>query len=58
MYNTPTETSIFWITGDGNLPIVNKDQLDYFETYFHVIPQLRGETLGKGFYAQKTKPNE
>lgn len=57
-YYSPTETPIFWITGNGNLPCVNKEQLDYFETYFQVIPQWRGETLGEGFYAKKTKSNE
>lgn len=54
-YNTPQNTELFWITGNGALPTVSKAQLDYFETYFHVIPQLRGQTLSHGFSAQKVK---
>lgn len=57
-YYSPTETELFWITGNGNLPCINGEQLDYFETYFYVIPQLRGQTLGEGFYAKKLKADE
>jgi len=57
-YNSPQKTTLFWITGNGQLPTVNKEQLDYFETYFHVIPQRRGKTLGKGFKAQKVTLND
>lgn len=54
-YNTPQNTELFWITGNGALPTVSKVQLDYFQTYFHVIPQRRGQTLSEGFKAQKVK---
>jgi len=54
-YNTPQNTELFWITGNGALPTVSKVQLDYFQTYFHVIPQRRGQTLREGFKAQKVK---
>jgi hypothetical protein len=57
-YYSPTHAELFWITGNGTLPCVNQEQLDYFENYFHVIPQLRGKTLSEGFYAQKTKDND
>ncbi|MFN3754853.1 LIC_10190 family membrane protein [Flavobacterium sp.] len=57
-YYSPTETPIFWITGKSDLPCVSKEQMDYFETYFHVIPQLRGETLSEGFYAKKVKADD
>ena len=57
-YNSPQKTTLFWITGNGQLPTVNKEQLNYFETYFHVIPQKRGETLGDGFKAQKVTLND
>lgn len=57
-YNSPQKTTLFWITGNGQLPTINKEQLDYFETYFHVIPQRRGKTLGKGFRAQKVTLND
>lgn len=54
-YNTHKNTELFWITGNGALPTVSKAQLDYFEAYFHVIPQRRGQTLSEGFKAQKVK---
>ncbi|WP_396194271.1 LIC_10190 family membrane protein [Flavobacterium sp.] len=57
-YNAPQKTEIFWITGNGTLPTVSKEQLDYFETYFHVVPQMRGQTLSHGFKAQKVKQND
>lgn len=57
-YLSPGKTSIFWISGNGNLPCVNQEQLNYFETNFHIIPQLRGKTLGEGFYAKKTNSND
>jgi len=57
-YYTPTEYSFFWITGNGDLPCVTSEQLDYFETNFHYIPQLRGQDLKDGFYAQKVTPHD
>lgn len=57
-YQSPSKAKLFWITGNGNLPCVNEEQLDYFETHFHVVPQVRGKTLGEGFYAQKTKNHD
>lgn len=57
-YNAPQNIQIFWITGNGALPTVSKAQLDYFETYFQVIPQRRGQTLSQGFKAQKVKRHD
>ncbi|WP_333879054.1 LIC_10190 family membrane protein [Flavobacterium sp.] len=57
-YNAPQNTELFWITGNGALPTVSKEQLDYFETYFHVIPQKRGETLREGFKAQNVNRHD
>lgn len=57
-YNSPQNIQIFWITGNGALPTVSKDQLNYFETYFHVIPQRRGQTLSEGFKAQKVNRHD
>jgi hypothetical protein len=57
-YNTPQHSKFFWITGNGALPTVSKDQLNYFETYFHVIPQRRGKTLSEGFKAQKVNGHD
>lgn len=57
-YYSPSNATLFWMTGNGNLPCVNREQLDYFETNFQIIPQLRGKTLGEGFYPQKKKSND
>lgn len=57
-YNSPTNSELFWITGNGNLPCVSQEQLHYFESNFHFVPQLRGQTLGEGFYAKKTKTDD
>ena len=55
-YYSPLDTKNFWFTGDGPLPCVSNSQLDYFETYFHFIPQLSGNDLQEGFYAKKCNP--
>ena len=57
-YYSPNKPNFFWITGNGKLPCVNEEQLDYFETNFFVIPQMRGANLGDGFCSQKIIPNE
>jgi hypothetical protein len=53
IYNTPTEYPYFWITGNGGLPCVTTEQLQYFETHFGYIPQMRDATMKNGFYAKK-----
>lgn len=57
-YNSPVKNDFFWANGNGNLPCVNKEQLDYFEKYFHIIPQMRTKDLKDGFYAKKISENE
>lgn len=57
-YYSPTHAKLFWITGNGTLPCVNQEQLLYFEANFQIIPQLRGKTLGEGFYAKKMKSDD
>lgn len=57
-YNSPIKNDFFWANGNGNLPCVNKSQLDYFEEYFHIIPQMRTNDLKDGFYAKKLSKNE
>lgn len=57
-YNSPVENDFFWANGDGNLPCVDKQQLDYFEKYYHVIPQMRTNDLKDGFYSKEIKTNE
>lgn len=57
-YNSPKENFFFYGTGDGNLPCVNKVQIDYFKKYYHIIPQLRTSDLKDGFYSKKITANE
>ncbi|GEP51207.1 hypothetical protein FNO01nite_18790 [Flavobacterium noncentrifugens] len=51
-YHSPIENSFFWGDGDGDLPCVNKVQVDYFQNYYHYRPQQRGNSLKAGFYSQ------
>ncbi|TRX37336.1 hypothetical protein FNW52_05070 [Flavobacterium sp. ZT3R18] len=53
-YYSPKENFFFWGTANGPLPCVNKVQLDYFEKYYHIIPQLRTSLLKDGFYSKRT----
>mgnify|MGYP007060704086 FL=1 len=57
-YNSPQNIDFFWGCGNGNLPCVNKIQIDCFENYFHLIPQMRSTNLKDGFYAKEIIPNE
>ena len=58
IYNSPLKNDFFWGSGDGDLPCVNKDQIQYYKKYFHVTPQMRTNDLKDGFYAKKIIPNE
>lgn len=51
-YNSPINNDFFWGNGDGDLPCVNKDQIEYFKKYFNTIPQMRTNNLKDGFYAK------
>lgn len=53
--NTPNNFDFFWGTGDVPVPAVNQEQLDYFKTYFKVIPQQYSEDLKDGFYSKTIK---
>ena len=57
-YNSPVNCDFFWGNGNGDLPCVNKDQIEYFKKYFNTIPQMRTHDLKDGFYPQKLTPNE
>ena len=57
-YNSPLNNTFFWRTGNGELPCVNKQQLDYFAHYLSVYPQRRTSDLKDGFYAKRTVPND
>ncbi|WP_104733846.1 LIC_10190 family membrane protein [Hanstruepera ponticola] len=51
-FNIPEQVDFFWGTGNIPLPAINKEQLDYFKTYFEVIPQQNTENLKGGFYTK------
>jgi len=57
-FNSPDENSYFWTNGDGKLPCVNAQQIEYFKTYFHYVPQLRTQNIKDGFYSKKLAPND
>lgn len=53
-YFSPVENVYFWSTGDGDLPCVNKSQLNFFSQKIKYRPQLRDSSqLSKGFYSEK-----
>lgn len=54
-YFSPLENDFFWNTGNGPLPTVNKDQIEYFKKGFHYIPQRRGKSIKDGFFSKKIK---
>jgi hypothetical protein len=57
-YNSPINNDFFWSNGDGDLPCVNKAQIEYFKKYFYTIPQMRTNDLKDGFYAKELSKNE
>lgn len=57
-YNSPQNNDFFWGNGNGDLPCVNKAQIEYFEKYFHYIPQMRTNNLKDGFYSKEVTKNE
>ncbi|MFD1615258.1 LIC_10190 family membrane protein [Gelatiniphilus marinus] len=48
-FYSPNEDVFFWATGDGNLPCVNKKQIDYIRYYYNYVPQMRTDNLKDGF---------
>ncbi|MGC4039422.1 MAG: hypothetical protein QM710_01130 [Flavobacterium sp.] len=57
-YHSPIDESFFWVTGNGEIPCINTEQLDYFHQGFSIIPQQRSIDLKDGFYAQKVSVGE
>ena len=57
-YQSPINNDFFWSNGNGDLPCVNKDQIEYFKKYFYTIPQMRTNDLKDGFYAKDLSKNE
>ncbi len=52
-FNSPNEDVFFWATGNGELPCVNKKQIDYIKYYYNYVPQLRTNELNDGFESIK-----
>ncbi len=57
-YNSPKENFFFYGTGSGDLPCVNKVQIDYFKKRFFILPQQRTSDLKDGFYSKNIPKNE
>ncbi len=57
-YNSPLENEFFYGTGNGDLPCVNKTQVEYYQKYFGVIPQMRSDDLKDGFYSKRVEKDE
>ena len=53
-FYSPIENDFFWSSGDGKLPCVNKEQIEYFNYYYKVKPQMRTTDLKDGFYSKST----
>jgi hypothetical protein len=52
-YYSPQKSDFFWITGNGNLPCVNKEQIDFFKKKYFILPQQRTSNIKDGFYAKE-----
>lgn len=57
-YNSPVENEFFYGTGNGELPCVNKTQVEYYQKYFGVIPQMRSGDLKDGFCSKSVEMEE
>lgn len=57
-YYSPTVNFFFFGTSNGELPCVNKVQIEYFKTNEGIVPQLRTNEIKDGFYSKKVKVNE
>lgn len=57
-YNSPYKNSYFWTNGNGKLPCVNSQQINYFIANFNYMPQMRTPYLKDGFYSKKVSENE
>jgi hypothetical protein len=57
-YYSPKKNFFFYGTANGELPCVNKVQIDYFKKKYRIKPQLRTSNLGDGFYSKNIPKNE
>ena len=48
-------SGLIWETGDAPLPALSKAQLEYFKTYFEIVPQQYSNNLKDGFYSKNYK---
>lgn len=56
-FYSPEDDIYFWTTGNGNLPCVNKKQIEYFRTYYYIIPEQRSNDLADGFRVKYLNTN-
>ena len=54
-FYSPNEDVFFWAIGNGELPCVNKKQIDYIKYYYNYIPQLRTDNIKDGFKSVLTE---
>ncbi|HEX9825239.1 MAG TPA: hypothetical protein VGA80_01475 [Flavobacteriaceae bacterium] len=47
-FYSPSENVFFWATGNGDLPCVNKKQMEYIKYYYKYVPQMRTNNLKDG----------
>lgn len=52
VYYSATNIDFFWASGDGPLPCVQKQQIDYFKEAQGVVPQQISETISDGFFSK------
>ncbi len=52
-YWSPPKGTYFWLTGNGELPCVNSEQIKFYEENYGLCPQLRSTSLSEGFYIKR-----
>jgi hypothetical protein len=52
-FYSPSEEAYFWSSGDGELPCVNKKQVEFIQKHYEVTPSLRTSFLKDGFISVK-----
>jgi len=50
LYYSPLKNKYFYVTGNGPLPCVNQKLIETSKKKYGIVPQLRTENLGDGFY--------
>jgi hypothetical protein len=57
-FYSPKENFFFYGTANGDLPCVNKVQINHFKNKINFVPQLRTTNIKDGFYSKKVSVNE